>query len=130
MSACTRRFCVTPLIDTDGRQLGQVNGLVVIQAGDEAFGSPTRISATARIGGGEVIDIESEANPGGAIHGSKMILSAYLANRYSRHQPLSVTASLVFEQSYGVVEGDSASLGEPCACCRRSATCRSTSRSP
>ena len=106
----------TLLIDTDGRQLGQVNGLVVIQAGDEAFGSPTRISATARIGGGEVIDIESEANLGGAIHGKGvMILSAYLANRYSRHQPLSVTASLVFEQSYGVVEGDSASLGELCA---------------
>ncbi|HOP16750.1 MAG TPA: ATP-binding protein [Gammaproteobacteria bacterium] len=106
----------TLLIDTDGRQLGQVNGLVVIQAGDQAFGSPTRISATARIGGGEVVDIESEANLGGAIHGKGvMILSAYLANRYSRHQPLSVSASLVFEQSYGVIEGDSASLGELCA---------------
>ena len=106
----------TLLIDTDGRQLGRVNGLVVIQAGDQMFGSPTRISATARIGNGEVVDIESEAEMGGAIHGKGvMILSAYLANRYARHQPLSVAASLVFEQSYGRVEGDSASLGELCA---------------
>ncbi len=106
----------TLLIDTDGRQLGQVNGLVVIQGGDQSFGSPTRISATARIGSGEVVDIESETELGGAIHGKGvMILSAYLANRYARHQPLSVSASLVFEQSYGMVEGDSASLGELCA---------------
>jgi lon-related putative ATP-dependent protease len=106
----------TLLIDTQGRQLGQVNGLVVIQAGDHAFGSPARISATARMGGGDVIDIQSEADLSGAIHSKGvMILSAYLANRYARHQPLSVTASLVFEQSYGEVEGDSASLGELCA---------------
>ena len=106
----------TLLIDTDGRQLGQVNGLVVIQAGDHSFGSPTRISATARMGGGEVIDIQSEADLSGAIHSKGvMILSAYLANRYARHQPLSVSAALVFEQSYGRVEGDSASLGELCA---------------
>ena len=106
----------TLLIDTDGRQLGQVNGLVVIQAGDHAFGSPTRISATARIGAGEVIDIEHEAKLGGAIHSKGvMILSAYLANRYARHQPLSLSATVVFEQSYGEVEGDSASMGELCA---------------
>ena len=106
----------TLLIDTKGRQLGQVNGLVVIQAGDQVFGSPARISATARIGSGEVIDIESQADLAGAIHSKGvMILSAYLANRYARHQPLSVSASLVFEQSYGMVEGDSASLGELCA---------------
>jgi len=106
----------TLLIDSDGRQLGQVNGLVVIQAGDQAFGSPARISATARIGSGEVVDIESETDLGGAIHGKGvMILSAYLANRYARHQPLSLAASLVFEQTYGVIEGDSASLGELCA---------------
>ncbi len=106
----------TLLIDTKGRQLGQVNGLVVIQAGDQVFGSPARISATARIGSGEVIDIESQADLAGAIHSKGvMILSAYLANRYARHHPLSVTASLVFEQSYGMVEGDSASLGELCA---------------
>jgi len=106
----------TLLIETEGRQLGQVNGLVVIQAGDHMFGSPSRISATARIGSGEVIDIEHEAKLGGAIHSKGvMILSAYLAYRYARHQPLSLSATLVFEQSYGEVEGDSASLGELCA---------------
>ena len=106
----------TLLIDTDGRQLGQVNGLVVVLAGDRAFGSPTRISATARMGSGTLIDIESEAKLSGAIHSKGvMILSAYLATRYARHQPLSLSASLVFEQSYGEVEGDSASLGELCA---------------
>jgi predicted ATP-dependent protease len=106
----------TLLIDTEGRQLGQVNGLVLIQAGGHAFGSPIRISATARIGGGEVVDIQSEADLSGSIHSKGvMILSAYLANRYARHQPLSLSASLVFEQSYGEVEGDSASLGELCA---------------
>jgi predicted ATP-dependent protease len=104
------------LIDTEGRQLGQVNGLFIIQAGDLTFGSPARISATARIGSGEVVDIEREAELAGAIHNkSVMILSAYLANRYARHQPLSLSASLVFEQSYGMIEGDSASLGELCA---------------
>jgi lon-related putative ATP-dependent protease len=106
----------TLLIDTEGRQLGQVNGLVLILAGDYAFGSPSRISATARMGSGTLIDIETEAKLSGAIHSKGvMILSAYLANRYARHQPLSLSASLVFEQSYGEVEGDSASLGELCA---------------
>jgi predicted ATP-dependent protease len=106
----------TLLIDTDGRQLGQVNGLVVLLTGDHAFGSPTRISATARMGDGTVIDIETEAKLSGAVHSKGvMILSAYLANRYARHQPLALSASLVFEQSYGQVEGDSASLGELCA---------------
>jgi lon-related putative ATP-dependent protease len=106
----------TLLIETEGRQLGQVNGLVVIIAGDYAFGSPVRISATARMGAGTLIDIETEAKLSGAIHSKGvMILSAYLANRYARHQPLSMSASLVFEQSYGEVEGDSASLGELCA---------------
>ncbi len=106
----------TLLIDTRGRQLGQVNGLVVIMAGDYAFGSPVRISATARMGSGSVVDIETEAKLSGAIHSKGvMILSAYLASRYARHQPLSLSASLVFEQSYGEIEGDSASLGELCA---------------
>ena len=106
----------TLLIDTEGRQLGQVNGLVLIQAGGHAFGSPIRISATARIGGGEVVDIQSEADLSGAVHSKGvMILSAYLANRYARHQPLSVSASLVFEQTYGQIEGDSASAAELCA---------------
>ncbi|MEJ2575611.1 MAG: AAA family ATPase, partial [Gammaproteobacteria bacterium] len=106
----------TVMIDTAGRQLAQVNGLAVMQIGDYSFGSPVRISATARLGSGEVVDIERETNLGGDIHSKGvLILSSYLANRYARHQPLSLTASLVFEQSYGGVEGDSASMAELCA---------------
>jgi len=106
----------TLLIDTKGAQLGQVNGLSVLQLGDYAFGAPTRISATARLGSGEVVDIEREVEQGGEIHSKGvLILSSYLASRYARHQPLSLNASLVFEQTYGQVEGDSASVAELCA---------------
>jgi lon-related putative ATP-dependent protease len=103
-------------IDTDGVQLSQVNGLTVIQLGDYAFGMPTRISATARLGSGDVVDIEREIEQGGPIHSKGvMILSSYLGERYAKHQPLSLSASLVFEQSYGFVEGDSASAAELCS---------------
>ena len=106
----------TLMIDTRGVQLGQVNGLSVMQLGDFAFGAPTRISATARLGSGDVIDIEREVNQGGDIHSKGvLILSSYLASRYARHHPLSLHASLVFEQTYGEVEGDSASVAELCA---------------
>ncbi len=106
----------TLLIDTEGAQLGQVNGLSVLQLGDYAFGAPTRISAMARLGAGDLIDIEREANQGGDIHSKGvLILASYLAGRYARHQPLSLSASLVFEQTYGQVEGDSASVAELCA---------------
>lgn len=106
----------TLLIDTAGVQLGQVNGLSVIQLGDYAFGTPTRISATARIGNGEVVDIQREVDQGGPIHAKGvLILSSYLGRRYARFQPLCLTASLVFEQTYGYVEGDSASTAELCA---------------
>lgn len=99
----------------DGR-IGQVNGLAVIQLDDFMFAHPVRITATARVGEGDVIDIEREAELGGAIHSKGvMILSAFLGARYSRNVPLSLAASLVFEQSYGPVEGDSASLAELCA---------------
>jgi lon-related putative ATP-dependent protease len=106
----------TLLIDTAGVQLGQVNGLSVIQLGDYAFGAPTRISATARIGNGEVVDIQREVDQGGPIHAKGvLILSSYLGRRYARFQPLCLSASLVFEQTYGTVEGDSASAAELCA---------------
>ncbi len=106
----------TLLIDTDGVQLGRVNGLSVIQLGDHAFGTPVRISATARLGNGEVVDIQREVDQGGPIHAKGIfILSAYLGRRYARFQPLCLSASLVFEQTYGTVEGDSASLAELCA---------------
>jgi len=106
----------TLLIDASGRQVGQINGLSVISLGDFSFGRPSRITATARMGDGKVIDIERETELGGAIHSKGvMILSNFLAARYARIQPLSMAASLVFEQSYGPVEGDSASLAELCS---------------
>lgn len=102
-------------IETDGRQLAQVNGLSVLQMGDYVFGAPSKISATARIGSGEVVDIERETEQGGGIHSKGvLILTSYLAQRYAKHQPLSLTASLVFEQTYSHVEGDSASAAELC----------------
>ncbi len=103
-------------IKTKGVQLAQVNGLSYLQLGDHSFGAPTRISATARIGGGEFIDIERESKQGGPIHSKGvLILTSYLGQRYARDQPLSMTASLVFEQTYGEIEGDSASAAELCA---------------
>ncbi len=104
------------MIDTTGIQLGRVNGLSVIQLGDHAFGLPSRISATARLGSGELVDIEREVDQGGPIHSKGVfILSAYINRRYARYQPLSLAATLVFEQTYGEVEGDSASAAELCA---------------
>lgn len=106
----------TILIDTDGAKLAQVNGLSVIMLGDFAFGTPTRITATTRLGEGQVIDIQREVELGGAIHSKGvLILSAFLAAQYSGNRPHSLAASLVFEQTYGEVDGDSASLAELCA---------------
>jgi lon-related putative ATP-dependent protease len=101
------------LVDTDGAAVGQVNGLSVYLLGDYSFGHPTRITATARLGRGGVMDIEREVKLGGRIHSKAvMIISSFMANRYARNQPLPLSASLVFEQSYGGVEGDSASIAE------------------
>ena len=106
----------TYLLETEGGKIAQVNSLSVIQLGDYTFGRPSRITATARLGSGKVIDIEREADLGGPIHSKGvLILSSYLANHYVPDQPLSLSASLVFEQSYGMVEGDSASVAELCA---------------
>jgi len=106
----------TVLIDTEGAVVGQVNGLSVLQLGAFAFGQPSRITATARFGKGEVVDIEREVKLGGAIHSKGvLILSSFLAARFAKNRPLSLAASLVFEQSYGGVDGDSASVAELCA---------------
>jgi lon-related putative ATP-dependent protease len=103
----------TVLIDVQGAKVGQVNGLSVSQLGNFAFGRPTRITAQARMGKGEVIDIEREVELGGPIHSKGvLILSGFLGGRYAAERPLSLSASLVFEQSYGGVEGDSASSAE------------------
>lgn len=106
----------TLMIDTDGARVGQVNGLSVLELGGHAFAEPTRITATTRLGEGHVIDVQREVELGGAIHSKGvLILSAFLAARYSQNEPHALSASLVFEQTYGVVDGDSASLAELCA---------------
>ena len=106
----------TILIDTVDEKVGQVNGLSVIDLGNFAFAQPFRITATARLGHGELVDIQREVELGGAIHSKGvLIVSSFLGERYARNQPLSLTASLVFEQTYGMVEGDSASVAELCA---------------
>jgi len=106
----------TIMIDTTGERMGQVNGLSVVGLGHFAFGQPSRITARVRLGKGEVVDIEREVELGGPIHSKGvLILAGFLGARYSADRPLSLSASLVFEQSYGGVEGDSASLAELCA---------------
>ncbi len=103
----------TILLDTQGERVGQVNGLSVMELGQFAFGHPARITARIRIGKGEVIDIEREVELSGPIHSKGvLILSSFLGAHYAPDHPLSLSASLVFEQSYGAVEGDSASSAE------------------
>ncbi len=106
----------TLMIETAGARVGQVNGLSVIDLGNFRFGQPARISATVRLGKGEIIDIEREVELGGSIHSKGvLILTAFLGAHFALEKPLSLTASLAFEQSYAKVEGDSASLAELCA---------------
>jgi predicted ATP-dependent protease len=106
----------TLLIDTAGACVGQVNGLSVVSLGEFRFGHPVRITATTRMGAGRVVDIEREVELGGAIHSKGvMILSAALSSRYASEVPLSLHGNIVFEQSYGGVDGDSASVAELCA---------------
>jgi len=103
----------TVAIATEGAAVGQINGLAVTQFGGIMFGRPSRISARVRIGAGQVVDIEREARLGGPLHSKGvLILSSYLAGHYAADVPLSLRASLVFEQSYGGVDGDSASAAE------------------
>ncbi|RUO81303.1 Lon protease family protein [Idiomarina tyrosinivorans] len=103
------------LIETEGKKVGQVNGLTVVSTGGVEFGEPSRITATVHFGDGDIIDIERKADLSGNIHTKGvMILSAYLANQFARHQPMNVSATVVFEQSYHEVDGDSASMGELC----------------
>lgn len=106
----------TVLIDSDGERVAQVNALSVIELGGFMFGVPSRVTATARLGEGELVDIEREAELGGALHSKGvLILSHFLGARYAADRPLSLSASVVFEQNYGQVDGDSASVAELCA---------------
>ena len=106
----------TLVIETDGERIGQVNGLAVMQLGDYSFARPQRITATVTLGSGDLVDIEREVELGGPIHSKGvLILSGFLRSHYVSDSPLSLSASLVFEQSYGGVDGDSASAAELCA---------------
>ncbi len=101
------------LIDTSGSRVGQVNGLSVLALGSQGFGRPSRITARVRPGSGRIIDIEREVELGGPVHSKGvLILAGFLAGRYALQAPIALHASLVFEQSYGGVEGDSASAAE------------------
>ncbi len=103
----------TVLIDTDGGRVGQINALSVVQIGKTRFGRPARVTARVRVGSGKLVDIEREAELGGPLHSKGvMILSGYLATHYAPDLPMSLWASIVFEQSYGGVDGDSASAAE------------------
>ncbi len=101
------------IIDTEGESVGQVNGLSVLDLGDFAFGKPTRITASVGVGKEGLIDIERESKLGGRLHTKGvMILNGYVTQKYVQDTPLSLSARLVFEQSYEEVEGDSASSTE------------------
>jgi predicted ATP-dependent protease len=103
----------TILIDTDGETVGQVNGIAIVGWGDYDFGKPTRITARTFVGQAGVVNIEREVKLAGRIHNKGvMILTGYLGGRYARERPLTLSASLGFEQSYEEIEGDSASSAE------------------
>ncbi|HET8807790.1 MAG TPA: S16 family serine protease, partial [Methylophaga sp.] len=103
-------------LDLQGTQTGQINALSVFSIGSFQFAQPTRVTANARFGDDTIIDIEREVELGGSLHAKGMlILSGYLGAHYAQDQPLSMSASIVFEQNYGEIDGDSATLAELCA---------------
>ncbi len=105
----------TVLINSEGKAVGKSNGLTVLQVGDVSFGTPARITATVHPGSRGIIDIEREAQLGQSIHSKGvLILSGYLGHQYAQDFPLTLSASIALEQSYGYVDGDSASLAEIC----------------
>lgn len=103
----------TILMDVEGERVGQINGLVVYNFSRNSFGKPARITTQVRIGKGDFLDIEREIELSGPIHTKGvLILQSLIANRFAKYSPLSLSASIVFEQSYGGVDGDSASSTE------------------
>ena len=103
----------TILIDTSGSHVGQINGLSVLQLGDHSFGRPSRVTATTSMGTSGIVNIEREAKLSGSTHDKGvLILSGYLRQMYAQDKPLTLSASLCFEQSYGGIDGDSASSTE------------------
>ncbi|MDX1800800.1 MAG: ATP-binding protein [Marinobacter sp.] len=106
----------TTLVSTSGHRVGQVNALSVLSTGGFEFGLSNRITATCYYGDGDIIDIERDVKLGGNIHSKGvMILTSWLASHFARTEPMHLSASLTFEQNYGEVDGDSASLAELCA---------------
>ncbi|MGJ0485072.1 MAG: Lon protease family protein [Methylomicrobium sp.] len=105
----------TVLIDTEGTAIGKINGLTVLEIGGSSFGAPARITTTVYPGSRGIVDIEREAELGKEIHSKGvMILTGYLGHTYAQQFPLAISASIAIEQSYGEVDGDSASLAELC----------------
>ncbi|WP_198246799.1 Lon protease family protein [methane-oxidizing endosymbiont of Gigantopelta aegis] len=105
----------TILIDSEGEKIGKINGLTVLEIGGSRFGAPARITATVYPGSRGIVDIEREAELGQSIHTKGiMILTGYLGNSYAQQFPLAISASIAIEQSYGHIDGDSASLAELC----------------
>ncbi|MFT6900842.1 MAG: lon-related putative ATP-dependent protease [Colwellia sp.] len=104
------------LIDTEGHHIGKVNGLTVLEIGDSVFGTPARITATVYAGSEGVTDIEREVDLGKSIHSKGvLLLTGYLGHKYGQGFPVSISANLAIEQSYGHIDGDSASMAELCA---------------
>ncbi len=105
----------TILIDTDGEAIGKINGLTVLEVGGSSFGAPARITASVYPGSRGIVDVEREVELGQPIHSKGvMILSGYLGHCYAQQFPLAISASIAIEQSYGYIDGDSASLAELC----------------
>jgi lon-related putative ATP-dependent protease len=104
------------LISTEGEFIGKVNGLTVLEIGDSVFGTPARISATVYAGSEGVTDIEREVDLGKSIHSKGvLLLTGYLGHKYGQTFPVSISANIAIEQSYGHIDGDSASMAELCA---------------
>ncbi|MFH1197239.1 MAG: ATP-binding protein [bacterium] len=106
----------TILIDTENDKVGQINGLAVYGGGQYSFGKPARITASVSLGGGNILNVEREAGLSGNTHNKGMlIITGYFKEKFGKKIPLSFNASLVFEQGYGMIDGDSASITEICA---------------
>ena len=104
------------LISTEGDYVGKVNGLTVLEIGDSVFGTPARITATVYAGSQGVIDIEGEVDLGKSIHSKGvLLLTGYLGHKYGQNAPVAISANIAIEQSYGHIDGDSASMAELCA---------------
>ena len=104
------------LINTEGEFIGKVNGLTVLEIGDSVFGTPARITATVYAGSQGVTDIEREVDLGKSIHSKGvLLLTGYLGHKYGQSFPVSISANIAIEQSYGHIDGDSASMAELCA---------------